>query len=215
MLRDRWALMALAFVWLLLEGWAVADESVFSLADRGNAIVGEQLTESERCQECHGKAGISADAKIPNHAGQHAVYLIKQLQAFRAGERHHDIMNRMAEDLTDQDIADIAAYFSAQPPIRNEGGTVKNATVALFRQGDKARSIDACASCHGDQGQGKIENGVVYPRIGGQRPIYLSGQLVSWKLGDRHNSPAGVMNQIARNLTDDEIDALAGYIAGL
>ena len=211
-------LLIIGFFWLLVGGWSstvVADESVFSLTEQGRVSVGEQLTESERCQECHGKSGMSTDARIPNHAGQHAAYIVKQLKAFRAGDRHHEIMNRMAEELTDQDIADIAAYFSAQPTMRGEAGAGRANAKALFSHGDKARGIDSCASCHGDRGQGKIEKGVVYPRIGGQRRVYLSGQLVSWKLGDRSNSPEGVMNQTASHLTDDEIDALADYIAGL
>lgn len=192
-----------------------AEESVFVLAAKGNASVGAQLSESERCQECHGKDGISHDGKIPNHAGQHAAYLVKQLLAFRGGERRHDIMNRMAEALSDQDIADIAAYFAGQPSMRSEGGAVTPVALALFNQGDKARGIEPCAKCHGDRGQGKIEPAVVYPRIGGQRRVYLRGQLAAWKLGDRSNSPQGVMNDTARHLTDDEIDALADYIAGL
>ncbi len=192
-----------------------AEESALALAANGNATVGVQLSESERCQECHGQDGISHDGKIPNHAGQHAAYLVKQLQAFRGGERRHDIMNRMAEELSDQDIADIAAYFAGQPRMYSEGGLVTSAAIALFNQGDKARGIEPCAKCHGDQGQCKIEQAVVYPRIGGQRRVYLRGQLAAWKLGDRSNSPQGIMNDTACNLSDDEIDALADYIAGL
>jgi len=192
-----------------------ADESVLTLAAKGNAVVGAQLSESERCQECHGQDGISHDGKIPNHAGQHAAYLVKQLLAFRSGERRHDIMNRMAEELSDQDIADIAAYFAGQSRMRSEAGLVTPFAVALFSQGDQARGIQPCGKCHGEQGQGKIEQGVVYPRIGGQRRVYLRGQLAGWKLADRTNSPQAVMNDTARQLSDDEIDALADYIAGL
>lgn len=192
-----------------------AEESALTLAAKGNPQVGAQLSASERCQECHGRDGISNDGKIPHHAGQHAAYLVKQLLAFRSGERRHDIMNRMAEELSDQDIADIAAYFAGQTRMRSEAGLVTPLAIALFAQGDKGRSIEPCVKCHGEQGQGKIEQGIVYPRIGGQRRVYLRGQLAGWKLGDRTNSPQAIMNDTARQLSDDEIDALADYIAGL
>jgi len=81
--------------------------------------------------------------------------------------------------------------------------------------GDQTRDIPACISCHGDNGKGNIANNVPYPVIGGQRRIYLRAQLVNWKLGERSNSPGGVMNKITKSLSDDEIDALANYISGL
>lgn len=208
-------ILALSLFIGLWSSTVAAEENVLVLAAQGNALVGAQLSESERCQECHGKDGISHDGKIPNHAGQHAAYLVKQLLAFRGGERRHEIMNRMAEELSDQDIADIAAYFASQPQMHSEAGAVTPVAIGLFNQGDNARGIKPCAKCHGDQGQGKVEQAVVYPRIGGQRRVYLRGQLAGWKLGDRSNSPQGVMNDTARNLSDDEIDALADYIAGL
>ena len=85
----------------------------------------------------------------------------------------------------------------------------------LFVNGNQARDIPACSSCHGDSGKGRIAGNVSYPVIGGQRMIYLRSQLVNWKLGDRRNSPNGVMNTVAKSLSDDEIDALADYISGL
>ena len=81
--------------------------------------------------------------------------------------------------------------------------------------GDPARDIPACSSCHGDNGTGRVADNVFYPVIGGQRRVYLRSQLVNWKLSERNNSPDGIMNKIAKLLSDDEINALADYISEL
>jgi cytochrome c553 len=124
-------------------------------------------------------------------------------------------MTIMAEDLSATDKADIAAYFASQKIMHGEGGGENPLAKNLFVNGDQARDIPACVSCHGDNGKGKVTDKVTYPVIGGQRRVYLRSQLINWKLGDRKNSPGGVMNKIAKSLTDDEIDALANYISGL
>jgi cytochrome c553 len=181
----------------------------------GNPIIGKQKSDSGRCQECHGVDGISSDPKIPNHAGQYAGYLIKQLNNFQSGERKHEVMTIMAEDLTATDIADIAAYFASQKIMQGDGDGDNSVGNNLFINGDKARDIPACASCHGEKGKGRLADNMTYPVIGGQRRVYLRTQLVNWKLGERTNSPNGVMNKIAKQLSDDEIDALVNYISGL
>ncbi len=196
-----------------------AGETIDSSAQRigsGSPIRGKEKSDAGRCQECHGIDGISTDAKVPNHAGQYAGYLVKQLKNFQAGERSHQVMTIMAEDLTTEDIADIAAYFASQKPMQgDEVNRVNPVAYNLFNSGDQARGIPACNSCHGVNGKGKITEAVIYPMIGGQREIYLRGQLVNWKLNERHNSPEGVMNKVAQLLNEDEIDALAYYISGL
>lgn len=181
----------------------------------GNLVIGKEKSGEGRCQECHGADGNSSDVKIPNHAGQYAGYLVKQLSDFQSGARRHEIMTIMAEDLSATDKADIAAYFASQKIMQGEG--VGDAPLAkkLFVNGDQARDIPSCVSCHGEGGKGRIAGNVVYPVIGGQRAVYLRSQLVNWKLGDRHNSPGGVMNKVAQSLSDDEINALADYISGL
>ena len=181
----------------------------------GNPVIGKEKSDAGRCQECHGADGYSSDAKIPHHAGQYAGYLIKQLNNFQSGTRKHEIMSIMAEDLSAADIADIAAYFASQKPMQGDGAVVSPLASHLFVNGDPDRAIPACISCHGDGGKGRIANHVFYPVIGGQRRVYLRSQLVNWKLGERSNSPDGIMNKIAKLLSDDEIDALANYISGL
>ncbi|WP_262964115.1 c-type cytochrome [Methylobacter psychrophilus] len=195
-----------------------ADEPVVISAQQigsGNPVIGKEKSDSGRCQECHGVDGNSNDERIPNHAGQHPGYLIKQLSNFQSGERYHVVMTIMAEDLNATDKADIAAYFASQKIMHGEGGSDNTSAKNLFVNGDQTRDIEACLSCHGDNGKGKITDKVIYPVIGGQQRVYLRSQLINWKLGDRKNSPGDVMNKIAKSLTDDEIDALANYISGL
>ena len=182
---------------------------------RGNPGIGQQQADAGRCLECHGADGNSTDAKIPNHAGQYAAYLIKQLSDFQSGARKHEIMTIMAEDLSATDMADIGAYFASRNIKQGEGSGNNSLGRNLFGNGDPARGIQPCAACHGENGKGGIAGNVVYPVIGGQRKMYLRSQLVNWKLGERSNSPGGVMNNMAKSLSDDEIEALANYISGL
>ncbi|MCX7094614.1 MAG: c-type cytochrome [Methylobacter sp.] len=181
----------------------------------GNPVIGKEKSEQGRCQECHGAEGNSSNDKIPNHAGQYAAYLSKQLNDFQSGARVHEIMTIMAEDLSAADRADIGAYFGGRKMMQGEAVGAKPLAVNLFINGDPARNILPCVSCHSDNGKGRVAGNVVYPVIGGQRKIYLRSQLVNWKLGERNNSPGGVMNKIAESLSDDEIEALADYISGL
>jgi len=193
------------------EGAEIAAQRIGS----GNPSIGKEKADAGRCQECHGADGNSSDAKIPNHAGQYAGYLVKQLSDFQSGARRHEIMTIMAEDLSAADMADIAAYFASRKIMQGDRASGNSLGRNLFDNGDQGRDIPACASCHGTRGKGGIAGNVIYPVIGGQRKIYLRSQLVGWKLGDRSNSPGGVMNKITKSLSDDEIEALADYISGL
>jgi cytochrome c553 len=150
-------------------------------------------------------------------AGQQPAYILKQIQDFRSGARRHDQMAIMARSVSDEDVRDIAAYFASQKPMRGEGVAqsewVQQAR-ALFVQGDASRGIAACATCHGDQGEGRPAMPEV-PRIGGQEWRYLDKQLREWRSGERRNAPDGVMNRVTRALRDEEIEALASYLSGI
>jgi cytochrome c553 len=182
----------------------------------GNTLAGKEKADEGRCLECHGREGNSGDTRIPNHAGQYAGYLAKQLRDFQTGARQHTVMSVMAEDLDVADIDDIAAYFALQKPMKGGDGSGNRSEPELFVYGDAGRGIPACAECHGKHGEGRVgEDGAFYPVIGGQRKVYLRSQLVGWKLGERKNSPNGVMNRVAKHLSDDEIEALSDYLSGL
>jgi cytochrome c553 len=175
---------------------------------------GKLRSKAEQCQECHGEAGLGAAEHYPKLAGQHAAYLRKQLGDFQSGARVNAFMTPMAAAISRQDIADIAAYFSASPRWSGEARNFSQTGRALFLDGDSARGLPACASCHGENGVGDAQASSPIPAIAGQSESYLAHQLHAWKAGDRRNSPGDVMNEVARKLSDAEIDEIARYLSG-
>lgn len=184
------------------------------------AAAGLAKARDERCTECHltephdpERLGTSSE-RFPKLVGQVPAYLVKQLQDFRSGARKHEIMTVMARDLSDEDIAHIASYFSSRPVMR--AGSAEGAArpvPALYQQGDAGRGILACANCHGPAGKQPLSGAMPTPLIGGQERPYLEYQLRDWRNGDRHNSPGGLMNQQTQALTEREIVELAQYLS--
>jgi cytochrome c553 len=189
---------------------------------KGNPVVGKLKAEDERCQECHGHDGNANDiedgvgniGKFPRLAGQLPAYLQKQIRDFRSGARYNDSMFIMARSINDRDAADIFAYFSSQK-VASEKGADAALGRQLFALGDAARGIPACAGCHGEAGQGQQVGDAAYPRLAGQHRRYVTKQLTEWRAGERKNSQGGVMNAVTRQLSDNDIDQLAAYVAGL
>lgn len=181
----------------------------------GDVAVGKQKIQSENCQECHGRLGIGLSATSPKLTGQYADYIVKQLKNFQSGERRHPVMNSMADGLTDDDVQDIAAYYASNKAMHGDGSGESRIALDIFFKGDLTRNILPCIGCHGETGKGKYSATGSYPVIGGQHRIYLREQLRNWRKGERGNSPGGVMNVIAKSLSDTEIEALAEYISGL
>jgi cytochrome c553 len=177
----------------------------------GNPVVGQ--AKAQLCQGCHGVVGISVESLIPNLAGQYSVYLVKQVHNFQTFERKHQIMNAMAQTISEEELLDASAYFASQKQMKGNGTNEfgKN----LFLKGDAARGVQACVACHGENGKGQAPNVFTYPVIGGQHKEYLQAQLKNWRAGDRANSPGNVMNKITKSLTDAEIESLSDYISGL
>jgi len=194
-------------------------EAAVTAAPRGDAVLGKAKSEAERCQECHGPQGQGSlsepEGKFAKLAGQYPDYVVKQIRDFRSGARKNDVMAIMARSIDDADVADIAAYFAAQERMRGDGKGGSTDARQLYAQGDAARNIVACASCHGEQGQGKSAGKEQFPVIGGQDARYLERQLTDWRAGERRNSPGAVMNRVAQSLSDREIKSLAAYLAGL
>jgi cytochrome c553 len=173
-------------------------------------------TKAAVCSACHGMDGNSvANPEWPNLAAQHVSYITKQLKALRGGQRVNPLMSPMAATLTDQDIDDLAAYFSSQT--LHPTGETDPAKLALgqkvYRAGSVSGKVPACAGCHGPTGSGNPA--AVYPRIGGQHAAYVAIQLRAYKAGTRNNDPNNLMRTIAGQLSEDEIDAVASYIQGL
>jgi cytochrome c553 len=180
----------------------------------GDPVAGKD--KSILCQGCHGEDGNSAEPMIPKLAGQYGKYISKELRNFQNGVRTHQIMSAMAKTISDTDLDDIAAYFASQPKMKGSGpGPNSDIGRNLFLNGDMGRNIVSCINCHGVNGKGKTPSNFVFPVIGGQQAGYLRGQLLNWRADERVNSPGGIMNIIAKKLTDTEIESLANYISGL
>lgn len=187
-------------------------------APKGDAARG-QVIASTVCVACHGPDGNSPLAANPKLAGQHPEYLLQQMTNFKAAngkqpERVNAIMNGMIAAYDEGQMRDLAAFFSTQT---QKGETAKNRETVelgqkLFRGGDQAKGLPACAGCHGPTGAGIPSQ---YPRIGGQFPEYLEAQLKSFRDGGRANDPNKMMRMVALKMTDAEIKAVSDYIAGL
>jgi cytochrome c553 len=171
-------------------------------------------TKSTPCVACHGIDGNSANPEWPSIAGQHESYLMRQLKAFRAGERQNPLMSPMAAGLSDEDIADLAAFYSSQTA---HGGETEPSKLKLgqkvYRAGNMEEQTMACAGCHGPTGRGNPL--ASYPAIQGQHATYVAAQLRAYKSGTRANDPNQMMRSIAARLSDAEIDAVASYVQGL
>jgi len=171
------------------------------------------------CAACHGADGNSPTSANPKLAGQIPEYLQKQLGNFKSvggkkAERESPVMGGMAAGLSDGDIRDVAAYFSAQTP--KPGAARRAETIAqgrkIWRGGDLAKGLPACAGCHGATGAGLPAQ---YPRLAGQYPEYVEAQLKAFRAGERRNDANKMMQSIAAKMSDPEIRAVADYIFGL
>ena len=173
------------------------------------------------CAACHGVDGNSALDINPKIAGQHANYLYKQLSEFKLASqtggkegRNNAVMNGMAAALSEEDMKDLAAYFSSQD--MKAGETPEEYVLpggALYRGGDEERGITSCISCHGPRGNGMGLAG--FPDISGQHASYTKSQLEQFRSGMRANDMNGMMRDIAKRLTDEDIEILSQYISGL
>ncbi|AEY00284.1 cytochrome c4 [Oceanimonas sp. GK1] len=174
---------------------------------------------SATCVACHGSDGNSPTDMYPKIAGQHASYIEKQLAEFKAAAtggtgRANAIMGGMAMPLSEQDMADLAAYYASQAitPVPVADDVVERGA-ALYQGGDIERGITACIACHGPRGEG-LES-AKFPSLSGQHPAYIKAQLEMFRSGERNNDPNGMMRDIATKLSDDDIAVLSQYVAGL
>lgn len=164
------------------------------------------------CVSCHGAAGNSTIAANPKLAGQPEAYLYKQLVNFASPSRNNPVMTTYAKMLSDEEKKNISAYLSTQA---QKPGAAKNKdTIELgkriYRGGIAEKNVPACASCHGPAGGGIP---ALYPRLAGQHQDYTVGQLTAFRGDGRKNSAE--MSTISKRLSDDEMKAVADYVAGL
>ncbi|SDF58911.1 c-type cytochrome [Phytopseudomonas seleniipraecipitans] len=167
------------------------------------------------CGACHGVDGNSPVANFPKLAGQGERYLLKQMQDIKSGARPVVEMTGMLDPLSDQDMADIAAYYAAQKTIIGAADpTLVERGEDLFRGGKLAEGMPACMGCHSPDGSGIATAG--YPHLGGQHADYTAKQLTAFREGERSNDgDSMIMRDIAAKLSNKDIEALAAYIQGL
>ncbi len=160
------------------------------------------------CAACHGPNGISPNPDWPNLAGQSPAYLIRELSAFKVGARRNELMAPMAQPLQDDDVRNLASYFSGLS-CRAPGAKASPLQAASTQPASIEALTRNCAACHGDAGRGTSNASL--PRLAGQNPGYLTAALNAFKSGQR-NSP--IMQQVAQKLADSDIAPLAAYYAG-
>ena len=207
---------------LLLGACAVLAVSASAVA-AGNAEAGK--TKASTCMACHGPDGNSPADTWPKLAGQMPEYITKQLKDFQLGARSNEQMSPMAKPLSNQDIADLAAYFSSQQVKIGEGRPELLAQgQSIFYKGKgRPAVVAACTGCHGSTGGGKRDWNALYasaptvlaPAIGSQQPAYIMRQLKAYRDGTRSNDVGRVMRNIAVRLDDNDIAAVAEYVATL
>jgi cytochrome c553 len=199
---------------LLASGWALADDA-YPIID-GDPERGEELADT--CIACHGAQGNSETSDWPNIAGQHASYTFKQLMDYQRGEeRANAQMAGMVAGLDEQDMKDLAVYFEEQPHKVTGAGDDREALVergqTIYMGGIPSKEVTACIACHGPNGKGNPA--ADYPIVGGQWAAYLRDQLHQYRDGERANDVNRMMRSLAEKMSDDEIEAVAEYMAGL
>jgi cytochrome c553 len=208
---------------LLLAGVA---GTVFATAASAQTPAGKadlakaQSIVKEVCAACHGIDGNSASPANPNLAGQAAEYITLQLTHYQSGVRVNAVMQAMAAALKPEDMKALGVYFSQQKPkgLGAKDPALATAGQKLYRGGDIAMGIPACAACHAPNGAGIAKN---YPRLAGQFADYTYAQLKAFKNDERGADKDGkdingkIMTMVAFKMSDAQMRAVAEYTSGL
>ncbi|WP_457443920.1 c-type cytochrome [Roseateles sp. P5_E4] len=170
------------------------------------------------CTGCHGKEGRAApDGYYPRLAGKPAGYLYNQLLNFRDGRRDYGLMSELIAPLSDAYLEELAGHFASldlpyAPPQKSGLPATELARAeALVSRGDAARRLPACTACHGERLTGTQP---AIPGLLGLSRDYLNGQLGAWRSGQRRAQAPDCMAQIAKTLTEPEINAITQFLAG-
>lgn len=187
----------------------------------GDVEAGKQ--KSAPCAACHGVDGNSVNPAWPNLAGQGEKYLANQLQLFKDRIRVNTLMNPQAQNLSEQDMLNLAAYYSSQTPKIGVSDTTKVFQgdeiyvigERIYRGGNPESGVPACMSCHAPNGVGNTA--AKFPRLAGQHSVYTAAQLRAYRSGARYQPEdhLNMMKKITSYMTEQEIEAVAEYIAGL
>jgi cytochrome c553 len=197
--------------WLMTLSMATAMVSSVAVAG-GDAAAGK--AKSAMCAGCHMADGNSVNGMWPKLAGQHESYIIKQLQDFKAGDRVDPTMAPMAAGLSEDDMANLAAFYSSQTLKSGEADpALVEKGKQIFMNGNAASGVAACSACHAPNGVGNPAAN--FPSLQGQHADYTVKQLKDFRAGNRANDAGRMMQSVAAKMTDDEIAAVASYIQGL
>jgi cytochrome c553 len=177
-----------------------------SPAHAADAASGKE--KAELCAGCHGEGGISQTENIPSLAGQPDQFLQWQLVFFRSGSRKNEQMQPIAEEISNEDIRNLGAYFASLPPPK---ASQPDDNPDLSRKGAEAAAGRRCASCHTESYAGTK----AIARLAGQREDYLAKALHDYKAGARSGGGGAAMAEVAYPLSEEEITALAHYLAHL
>ena len=190
---------ALATGFALAGAWACAQGAADASTLKGDAVHGKAI--SYTCLGCHGVDGYRnayPNYSVPKLVGQHPEYIIAALQEYKGDQRSHLTMHSQASELSDQDMADIAAYFS---------GTVLQPGPVPANMPPAPAAVAVCAACHGATGVSVVPN---YPNLAGQHADYLRREIAEYKDGGRKNP---IMAGMAATIKDSDVDALADYFS--
>lgn len=188
---------------------------VATMAAEGNPAAGKARAEAAGCFACHGVDGVAtadglaADKNVPNLAGEPNLYLQFQLVFYRKGIRKNETMNAMAQQLSNDDLRDISAYYASLPG--PDGSKAPDTAPQETELGAKIAQGIHCTNCHGDHLEG-VDN---IARLAGQREDYVYNALRDFKSGARTATGAASMAEVVYPLGDVEMKALAHYVAGL
>lgn len=212
--------------WLAIAATIACSFSFHAFGDghKGDPAAGE--AQSPLCAACHGADGNSPAPTFPKIAGLGEKYLFKQLQDIQADRRIIPEMTGMLTGKTEQDLRDLAAFYNSntlqvsgakpQEVLINAGIKVDGLELGerIYRAGNLETQVPSCMGCHSPKGLGNEPAG--FPRLGGQYAEYIAKQLRHFRAGERTNDgDSQVMRQVAAQMSDAEIDAVANYISGL
>ncbi len=188
----------------------------FFSANAFAADVAAGKAKAASCASCHGSDGngSSANPLYPKLAGQGEAYLIKQMKDFASKHRIDGMMNGMIMSISADDYANVAAYYASLPTTHTAvDDKFFKLGQSLYRAGDSERKVTACGACHGADGTGMSAAG--FPSLSGQTPEYIAKQLKMFRSKTRKNDLNAVMQDVTKLMSDDQIDAIAHYVAGL
>lgn len=198
--------------WLVFAAVFSVASSAGTVMAAGDAAAGKE--KSAMCAGCHGADGNSVNPEWPKLAGQSAKYIVKQLQEFKSGKRTNASMAPMAAGLSEQDMENLAAFYSSQTVVMGAADeTQLELGQKIYRGGNPASGVSACIGCHGPSGAGNPE--ARFPLLGGQQGRYVELQLMAFRAGERNNDAGKMMRNTAEGMTDAEIKAVSSYVQGL